>query len=57
MKTSTLTPKLLRLTDACWRAANHLSAGQIYLYDNLRMPAPNQSAADQAGAKMERRLN
>jgi len=20
--------------DACWRAANYLSAGQIYLYDN-----------------------
>jgi len=24
----------LRLMDAYWRAANYLSVGQIYLYDN-----------------------
>jgi hypothetical protein len=39
MKASVLTPKLLRLTDACWRAVNYLSVRQIYLCNNLRMPA------------------
>lgn len=34
MKTKTLTPDLLRKMDAYWRAANYLSVGQIYLYDN-----------------------
>ncbi len=34
MKTSTLTPELLHNMDAYWRAANYLSVGQIYLYDN-----------------------
>jgi xylulose-5-phosphate/fructose-6-phosphate phosphoketolase len=29
-----LSPDLLRKTDAYWRAANYLSVGQIYLYDN-----------------------
>ena len=29
-----LTPELLRKMDAYWRAANYLSVGQIYLYDN-----------------------
>jgi xylulose-5-phosphate/fructose-6-phosphate phosphoketolase len=29
-----LSPELLRLMDAYWRAANYLSVGQIYLYDN-----------------------
>ena len=40
MTTSTLTPDLLRRMDAYWRAANYLSVGQIYLYDNplLRRP-------------------
>jgi xylulose-5-phosphate/fructose-6-phosphate phosphoketolase len=33
-KAKTLTPKLLRQMDAYWRAANYLSVGQIYLYDN-----------------------
>src|SRR5688500_6210725 len=34
------TPELLRQMDAYWRAANYLSVGQIYLYDNplLRKP-------------------
>lgn len=27
-------PDLLRQVDAYWRAANYLSGGQIYLYDN-----------------------
>ena len=30
----TLTPELLHKIDAYWRAANYLSVGQIYLYDN-----------------------
>jgi xylulose-5-phosphate/fructose-6-phosphate phosphoketolase len=34
MKTNTLTPDLLHQMDAYWRAANYLSVGQIYLYDN-----------------------
>ena len=38
--TRTLDPESLRLIDAYWRAANYLSVGQIYLYDNplLRRP-------------------
>ncbi|MGH8257059.1 MAG: hypothetical protein ACRET0_12690, partial [Steroidobacteraceae bacterium] len=28
------TPELLSRLDAYWRAANYLSVGQIYLYDN-----------------------
>jgi xylulose-5-phosphate/fructose-6-phosphate phosphoketolase len=40
MSTNTLTPDLLHTMDAYWRAANYLSVGQIYLYDNplLRRP-------------------
>ena len=40
MKPATLTPELLHLIDAYWRAANYLSVGQIYLRDNplLRRP-------------------
>ncbi len=34
MKTKTLSPELLQKIDAYWRAANYLSVGQIYLYDN-----------------------
>ena len=34
MKTDPLTPDLLYKMDAYWRAANYLSVGQIYLYDN-----------------------
>ncbi|MEO8621117.1 MAG: hypothetical protein ABI625_08630, partial [bacterium] len=30
----TLTPDLLQRMNAYWRAANYLSVGQIYLYDN-----------------------
>jgi len=35
-----LNPQLLRTVHACWRAANYLSVGQIYLYANplLRKP-------------------
>jgi xylulose-5-phosphate/fructose-6-phosphate phosphoketolase len=34
MKTKTPSPELLHKMDAYWRAANYLSVGQIYLYDN-----------------------
>src|SRR5674476_104802 len=40
METKPITPELLHQMDAYWRAANYLSVGQIYLYDNplLRRP-------------------
>jgi xylulose-5-phosphate/fructose-6-phosphate phosphoketolase len=34
MTANTLSPELLHQMDAYWRAANYLSVGQIYLYDN-----------------------
>ena len=40
MNTNALTPKLLRKMDAYWRAANYLSVGQIYLYDNPLLKLP-----------------
>jgi xylulose-5-phosphate/fructose-6-phosphate phosphoketolase len=41
-KANTLTPELLRKMDAYWRAANYLSVGQIYLYDNPLLKRPLQ---------------
>jgi xylulose-5-phosphate/fructose-6-phosphate phosphoketolase len=40
MKVATLAPELLERMDAYWRAANYLSVGQLYLFDNplLRRP-------------------
>ncbi len=35
-----LAPELLRKMDAYWRAANYLSVGQIYLYDNPLLREP-----------------
>jgi xylulose-5-phosphate/fructose-6-phosphate phosphoketolase len=35
-----LSPDLLRRMDAYWRAANYLSVGQIYLYDNSLLKEP-----------------
>ncbi|MEO6689634.1 MAG: phosphoketolase family protein, partial [Dokdonella sp.] len=40
MKTHTLTPDLLHKIDAYWRAANYLSVGQMYLYDNPLLREP-----------------
>ncbi len=40
MKTNTLTPELLHKMDAYWRAANYLSVGQIYLFDNPLLNRP-----------------
>ena len=37
---STLTSELLSKLDAYWRAANYLSVGQIYLYDNPLLTRP-----------------
>ena len=39
-KSKPLTPDLLRKLDAYWRAANYLSVGQIYLYDNPLLKKP-----------------
>jgi len=36
----TLTPELSRRIDAYWRAANYLSVGQIYLFDNPLLKRP-----------------
>ena len=36
----TLAPELLRKMDAWWRAANYLSVGQLYLYDNPLLREP-----------------
>ena len=35
-----LSPELLRKMDAYWRAANYLSVGQLYLYDNPLLREP-----------------
>src|SRR5271154_5191627 len=35
-----LSPELLRKVNAYWRAANYLSVGQIYLYDNPLLKEP-----------------
>ena len=40
MQTDTLNPELLHKMDAYWRAANYLSVGQIYLYDNPLLKRP-----------------
>src|SRR3982751_1064036 len=40
MPAQTLAPELLARMDAYWRAANYLSVGQIYLYDNPLLKRP-----------------
>jgi len=42
--TKPLTPELLHKMDAYWRAANYLSVGQIYLYDNPLLKKPLELA-------------
>jgi xylulose-5-phosphate/fructose-6-phosphate phosphoketolase len=42
MNTVTLTAECLRKIDAYWRAANYVSVGQIYLYDNPLLKRPLQ---------------
>jgi len=36
----TLSAELLQKMDSYWRAANYVSVGQIYLYDNLLLKEP-----------------
>ena len=40
MKVDALAPELLHKMNAYWRAANYLSVGQIYLYDNPLLKRP-----------------
>src|SRR5271169_843631 len=40
MNATTLSPELLQKMNAYWRAANYLSVGQIYLYDNPMLREP-----------------
>src|SRR5678816_4711512 len=40
MKPPALTPEALARIDAYWRAANYLSVGQMYLYDNPLLKRP-----------------
>src|SRR5579872_7497777 len=40
MQVSTLSPELLHRMDGYWRAANYLSVGQIYLFDNPLLREP-----------------
>jgi xylulose-5-phosphate/fructose-6-phosphate phosphoketolase len=40
MQTPVLTPEALTRINAYWRAANYLSVGQIYLYDNALLRRP-----------------
>jgi xylulose-5-phosphate/fructose-6-phosphate phosphoketolase len=40
METNTLTTEQLHTMNAYWRAANYLSVGQIYLYDNPLLKRP-----------------
>ena len=40
VKTGTLTPALLHKINSYWRAANYVSVGQIYLYDNPLLKEP-----------------
>jgi xylulose-5-phosphate/fructose-6-phosphate phosphoketolase len=40
----TLAPDLLRRMNAYWRAANYVSVGQIYLYENPLLTARGASS-------------
>jgi xylulose-5-phosphate/fructose-6-phosphate phosphoketolase len=40
MTAPTLSPEMLRKINAYWRAANYVSVGQIYLYDNPLLKRP-----------------
>jgi xylulose-5-phosphate/fructose-6-phosphate phosphoketolase len=41
----------LRRMDAYWRAANYLSVGQIYLYDNPVARAPDAGTCEAAAGR------
>ena len=44
MTTNLLSPQLLQRMDAYWRAANYLSVGQLYLYENPLLKKPLELA-------------
>jgi xylulose-5-phosphate/fructose-6-phosphate phosphoketolase len=44
-----LSPDLLAKIDAYWRAANYLSVGQIYLYDNALLKRSSTSSHASSG--------
>ena len=44
MNTGPLSPELLHKMDAYWRAANYLSVGQLYLWDNPLLKKPLELA-------------
>ena len=46
----TLSAEELTLLDACWRAANYLTVGQIYLQANPLLREPLRARAHQAAA-------
>jgi xylulose-5-phosphate/fructose-6-phosphate phosphoketolase len=50
-KMQALSPDLLNQMDAYWRAANYLSVGQIYLYDNPLLKKPLAGAHQAASAR------
>ena len=50
MPAQTLTPEQLRAVDAWWRAANYLSVGQIFLFDNPLLKRPLALARREAHA-------
>jgi hypothetical protein len=57
-KTGTLTPELLHKMNSYWRAANYLSVGQIYLYDNPQFSSTSRKTSRQSAsaiASMSRR--
>jgi len=48
-ETAALTPELLAKMNAYWRAANYVSVGQIYLYENPLLKNPETVAREAAG--------
>ena len=51
MKTNTLTSELLCGMHSYWRAANYLSVGQIYLYDNPLLRDPLKLSCEAPGGR------
>ena len=50
MMASALSNKERSLMDAYWRAANYLSVGQIYFYDNPLLKSPSQRIISSRGS-------
>ena len=47
-RSQALSPELLHKMNAYWRAANYLSVGQIYLYDNPLLKRAAEAVAREA---------